>query len=306
VAEPVDASDLKSGGEFSPCRFKSDLRQEIFLSKAMKWFERRKKIEKESRKKEIPDGVWLKCESCGEILYKKEVEKNLMVCSKCNFHFRVNSSFYKKLLLDAGTFIAFDEDIRTTDPLQFKGYRKKIEEARRQTSLSEAVICGEAKIDGRDIEVAIMDFSFIGGSMGSVVGEKVKMAIERASKANVPLLIVNASGGARMQEGILSLMQMAKTATALNKLKTPYISVLTNPTTAGVLASYASLGDIVIAEPGALIGFAGPRVIKQTIKKELPEGFQRAEFMLEHGLVDLVVSRKDLRQTIISLLSHFC
>jgi len=172
--------------------------------------------------------------------------------------------------------------------------------------LTEAVTCGEAKINGRNIEVAIMDFSFIGGSMGSVVGEKVKRAIERASKANLPFITVNASGGARMQEGILSLMQMAKTSTALNKLKTPYISVLTNPTTAGVLASYASLGDIIIAEPGALIGFAGPRVIKQTIKKELPEGFQRAEFMLEHGLVDMVVSRKDLRQTIISLLSHFC
>ncbi len=272
----------------------------------MKWFERRKKVEKESKKKEIPDGVWIKCDSCGEILYKKEVEKNLMVCSKCNFHFRVNSAFYKKLLLDEGTFKIFDENIRTTDPLQFKGYKKKIEEARRKTSLTEAVTCGEAKIDGRDVEVAIMDFSFIGGSMGAVVGERIKRSIERAGKADLPLLIVNASGGARMQEGILSLMQMAKTATALNKLKTPYISVLTNPTTAGVLASYASLGDILIAEPGALIGFTGARVIKQTIKKELPEGFQRAEFMLEHGLADMVVSRKDLRQTIISLLSHFC
>jgi acetyl-CoA carboxylase carboxyl transferase subunit beta len=272
----------------------------------MKWFERRKKIEKESKKKEIPDGVWIKCDSCEEILYKKEVEKNLMVCSKCNFHFRANSAFYKKLLLDADTFKVLDKNLRAADPLQFKGYKKKVEEARRVTSLTEAVTCGEAKIDGRDVEVAFMDFSFIGGSMGSVVGEKVKRSIERASKANLPLLIVNTSGGARMQEGILSLMQMAKTATTLNKLKTPYISVLTNPTTAGVLASYASLGDIIIAEPGAHIGFAGPRVIKQTIKKELPEGFQRAEFMLEHGLVDMIISRKDLRQTIISLLSHFC
>jgi acetyl-CoA carboxylase carboxyl transferase subunit beta len=272
----------------------------------MKWFERRKKVEKESRKKEIPDGVWIKCDSCGEILYKKEVEKNLMVCSKCNFHFKVNSSFYRKLLLDEGTFKAFDNNIKTADPLQFKGYKKKVEEAKKKTFLTEAVTCGEAKIGGRDIEVSIMDFSFIGGSMGSVVGEKVKRSIERASKSNLPLLIVSASGGARMQEGILSLMQMAKTATILNKLKTPYISVLTNPATAGVLASYASLGDIIIAEPGAHIGFAGPRVIKQTIKKELPEGFQRAEFMLEHGLVDMIVSRKDLRQTIISLLSHFC
>jgi len=272
----------------------------------MKWFQIRKKIGKESKKKEIPDGLWLKCPSCGEILYKKETEKNLMVCSKCNFHFRTGSAFYKKLLLDEGSFTALDENIQTADPLQFKGYRKKIEAVKEETSLSEAVITGEAKIDGRDIEVAIMDFSFIGGSMGSVVGERVKRAIERASKVSLPLVTVNASGGARMQEGILSLMQMAKTATALNKLKTPYISVLTNPTTAGVLASYASLGDILIAEPGALIGFAGPRVIKQTIKKELPEGFQRAEFLLEHGLIDMIVSRRDLRRTIIALLEHLC
>jgi acetyl-CoA carboxylase carboxyl transferase subunit beta len=272
----------------------------------MKWFQIRKKIGKESAKKVIPDGLWIKCTSCEEILYKKEVEKNLMVCSKCNFHFRASSDFYKKLLLDEGSFTPFDENVQTADPLQFTGYRKKIEMAKRETSLSEAVITGEAKIDGRDVEVVIMDFSFIGGSMGSVVGERVKRAIERASKRDLPLLTVNASGGARMYEGILSLMQMAKTATALNKLKTPYISVLTNPTTAGVLASYASLGDILIAEPGALIGFAGPRVIKQTIKKELPDGFQRAEFLLEHGLIDMIVSRKELKDTIVSLLSHLC
>ncbi len=272
----------------------------------MKWFQIRKKIGKGSSKREIPDGLWIKCPSCEEILYKKEVQKNLMVCSKCNFHFRVGSDFYRELLLDENSFTPFDEDIKTVDPLQFKGYRKKVEASRRETSLSEAVLCGEAKIDGRDVEVAIMDFSFIGGSMGSVVGERVKRAIERASESSLPLLIVNASGGARMQEGILSLMQMAKTATALNKLKTPYISVLTNPTTAGVFASYASLGDILIAEPGALIGFAGPRVIKQTIKKELPDGFQRAEFLLEHGLIDMIVSRKELKDTIVSLLSHLC
>ncbi|MEO0294006.1 MAG: acetyl-CoA carboxylase, carboxyltransferase subunit beta [candidate division WOR-3 bacterium] len=265
-----------------------------------------KEEDKGRRKREVPDGLWLKCESCGEILYKKEVEKNLMVCSKCNFHFKVSNFFYRDLLLDPGTFKIFDENLRTADPLKFKGYKKKLKEAMEQTSLTEAVVAGEAKIDGRDIEIVFMEFSFIGGSMGSVVGERVKRAIERASKSNLPLLTVNASGGARMQEGILSLMQMAKTATALNKLKTPYISILTNPTTAGVLASYASLGDIVIAEPGALIGFAGPRVIKQTIKKELPEGFQRAEFMLEHGLIDMVVARKDLRKTIISILSHLC
>jgi acetyl-CoA carboxylase carboxyl transferase subunit beta len=272
----------------------------------MKWFQIRKKVGKGNSKKEIPDGLWIKCPSCEEILYKKEVQKNLMVCSKCNFHFKAGSDFYKKLLLDENSFIPFDEDIATVDPLQFKGYRKKIEMAKKGTSLSEAVITGEAKIDDRDVEVAIMDFSFVGGSMGAVVGERVKRTIERASESKLPLLIVNASGGARMQEGIFSLMQMAKTATALNKLKTPYISVLTNPTTAGVLASYASLGDILIAEPGALIGFAGPRVIKQTIKKELPDGFQRAEFLLEHGLIDMIVSRKELKDAIISLLSHLC
>lgn len=278
----------------------------FFDDYVMKWFQRRKKVEKEGIKKEIPNGVWIKCPSCGEILYKKETIKNLMVCSKCNFHFRVGSDFYKKLLLDEGTFKEFDENLRCADPLNFKGYKKKVDKAIKETSLSEAVITGEAKIEDRELEVAIMDFSFIGGSMGSVVGEKIKRAIDRAREKEIPFLTVNASGGARMQEGILSLMQMAKTATALNKLKKPYISILTNPTTAGVFASYASLGDIVIAEPGALVGFAGPRVIKQTIKKELPEGFQRAEFLLEHGLVDMIVSRKNLRQTIISLLSHLC
>jgi acetyl-CoA carboxylase carboxyl transferase beta subunit len=190
--------------------------------------------------------------------------------------------------------------------LNFKGYKKKIEKTVKNTSLNEAVITGEAKIGDRELEVAIMDFSFVGGSMGSVVGEKIKRAINRAVEKEVPFLTVNASGGARMQEGVFSLMQMAKTATSLNKLNKPYISILTNPTTGGVLASFASLGDIIVAEPGALIGFAGPRVIKQTIQKELPEGFQRAEFLIEHGMVDMIVSRKNLRQTIISLLSHLC
>jgi acetyl-CoA carboxylase carboxyl transferase subunit beta len=272
----------------------------------MKWFQRRKKVEKEGVKKEIPNGVWIKCPSCGEILYKKQTIKNLMVCSKCDFHFRVGSDFYKKLLFDEGTFNAFDENLRCADPLNFKGYKKKIEKTVKNTSLNEAVITGEAKIGDRELEVAIMDFSFVGGSMGSVVGEKIKRAINRAVEKEVPFLTVNASGGARMQEGVFSLMQMAKTATSLNKLNKPYISILTNPTTGGVLASFASLGDIIVAEPGSLIGFAGPRVIKQTIQKELPEGFQRAEFLIEHGMVDMIVSRKNLRQTIISLLSHLC
>lgn len=270
----------------------------------MKWFQRRKKVEKESKKKEIPDGVWMKCDSCGEILYRKETEKNLMVCPKCDNHFRVNSSFYKEILLDEDTFEEKDSDLTATDFLNFKKYRKKIKKTVKKTDLNEAIICGNAQIDGVDVEVCIMDFSFIGGSMGSVVGEKVKRAVLRARESGVPLVIVSASGGARMHEGIMSLMQMAKTATILNKLETPFISILTHPTTAGVLASFASLGDIILAEPGALIGFTGPRVIKQTIKKELPEGFQRSKFLLEHGLVDKVVNRKNLKKTISSLLYH--
>jgi acetyl-CoA carboxylase carboxyl transferase subunit beta len=209
------------------------------------------------------------------------------------------------LLLDENSFVEKDRNLYPCDKLNFKDYKAKLKKAQKKTSLNDAVVCGQGKIEGRDIEICIMDFSFIGGSMGSVVGEKVKRSINRATEMNLPLVIVSTSGGARMHEGILSLMQMAKTATVLTKLKTPYISILTNPTTAGVMASYASLGDIIIAEPDALIGFAGPRVIKQTIKRELPEGFQRSEFMLEHGLVDKVVHRKDLKNTVNTIIKHF-
>jgi len=270
----------------------------------MKWFERRKSIEKESKKKDIPDGVWIKCDSCGEILYKKEIMKKFMVCPKCNYHFKVNASFYKSILLYGDSFKEEDRNLFPSNPLKFKDYSEKLKKAQKKTSLNDAIICGQGKIDGRDIEICIMDFSFIGGSMGSVVGEKVKRAIQRACDMELPLIIISASGGARMHEGILSLMQMAKTATALSKLHTPFISILTNPTTAGVMASYASLGNIIVAEPGALIGFAGPRVIKQTIKRELPDGFQRSEFQLEHGFVDMVVHRKNLRETVSILLGH--
>ncbi|MCK4528691.1 acetyl-CoA carboxylase carboxyltransferase subunit beta [candidate division WOR-3 bacterium] len=270
----------------------------------MQWFKRRKSIEDKSKKREIPDGLWIKCDGCGEILYKKQIEKNLMVCPKCNHHFRVNSPLYKTLLLDEGTFGEKDENLLPADPLTFKDYQEKIKKSRKKTFLNDAIVCGEGKIKGRDVEICIMDFNFIGGTMGSVVGEKVKRAIQRASDKGLPLIIVTATGGARMQEGMLSLMQMAKTAAALNRLHTPFISILTYPSTAGVLASYASLGDVIIAEPGAHIGFAGPRVIEQTIKRELPEGFQRSEFMLEHGFVDMVVHRKDLRDTVDILLNH--
>lgn len=272
----------------------------------MKWFQRRKGIEKKSKKKDIPDGVWIKCDGCGEILYKKETEKNLMVCPKCDYHFRIDSSFYGNILLDKDTFEIANDEIKPCNPLKFKGYSEKLKKTQNKTSLNEAIICGKGEIKERDVEICIMDFSFIGGSMGSVVGEKVKMAIERASKREVPLVIVSASGGARMHEGILSLMQMAKTATYLNKLDKPFISILTHPTTAGVLASYASLGNVIIAEPGALIGFTGPRVIKQTIKEELPEGFQTSEFLLKHGLIDMVVNRKELRDTVDKILTHLC
>lgn len=276
----------------------------IYLEQIMKWFQRRKRIEKESKRKDIPDGVWIKCDNCGEILYKKEIMKKFMVCTKCDYHFKVNSFFYKSILLDEDSFEEEDIKIYPCDPLKFKDYKQKLKKAQKRTTLNDAIICGQGKIEGKGIEICIMDFSFIGGSMGSVVGEKVKRAIQRAIDKELPLIIVSASGGARMHEGILSLMQMAKTATTLSKLHTPYISILTNPTTAGVMASYASLGDIIIAEPGALIGFAGPRVIKQTLKKELPEGFQRSEFLLEHGFVDMVVHRKYLQDTVKIILGH--
>lgn len=274
----------------------------------MRWFVRKEKGIKSKEKKPIPDGVWVKCDSCGEILYRKELEKNLWVCPRCSYHFRISHKKYLEMLLDEGTFKEKDGNLAPVDFLKFKDYPKKIEKSMKNTGLKDAIICGEGKIEGMDVEICVMDFKFIGGSMGSVVGEKVKRAIYRAKERKVPLIIVNASGGARMQEGILSLMQMAKTASALNLLaeeKVPYISILTNPTTAGVMASYASLGDAVIAEPGALLGFAGPRVIQQTIKQELPPGFQRSEFMLKHGMIDMIVERKNLKKTVVTLLRHF-
>ncbi len=265
----------------------------------------RKKISS-GEKKEIPDGLWLKCKKCGAMLYRRLVEKNYWVCEHCGYHFRIGALEYIKLLTDE--FKPLYEDILSDDPLNFKGYKERIERDMKKTGLTEAIITGDAKISSYRVALGVMDFGFIGGSMGSVVGERVTRLIYHAIDERIPLITVNASGGARMQEGILSLMQMAKTAAALGLLsqhKIPYISVLTNPTMAGVMASYASLGDIVIAEPGALIGFAGPRVIKQTIKQELPPGFQTAEFLLEHGLVDMVVPRPKLKETIIKILDFF-
>jgi len=259
-------------------------------------------------KREIPDGVWLKCERCGEILYRKGLEKNLWICSKCRFHFRISSRDYVALLLDGGDFKEMDATLLPTDPLRFAGYEEKIKDSQKKTQLKEAVICGEGRIGGHDVVISVMDFRFVGGSMGSVVGEKVKRAVLRAMERRVPLVIVSTSGGARMQEGILSLMQMTKTAAALSELsreRVPFVSILTDPTYAGVMASYASLGDVIVSEPGALIGFAGRRVIEQTIGEELPPEFQRSEFMLKHGMVDMVVERRDLKKTLVRLLEFF-
>ncbi|MDD2889200.1 MAG: acetyl-CoA carboxylase, carboxyltransferase subunit beta [bacterium] len=270
------------------------------------WFKKEKGIEVTTIKREVPNGLWVKCEECGEILYKKELAKNLWICEFCNYHFKISARKYIEILTDE--FKELDIDIQTANPLQFEGYLDKIKTASEKTGQKEAILIGEGKIGDYKIALGVMDFRFVGGSMGSVVGELVTKAIEFALSNKIPLIIINASGGARMQEGILSLMQMAKTSAALSELADahiPYISILTNPTTAGVMASYASLGDVVIAEPKALLGFAGPRVIQQTIKQELPEGFQKAEFCLEHGLIDAVVSRDKLKKTLIGIFDFF-
>lgn len=275
----------------------------------MLWFKKKRGVEPQ-RPKEVPEGLWLKCDQCGEIIYKKQLDRTFWTCPHCGFHFRVTSDYYIRILLDDGQFEEYDANIRSVDPLRFrdsKRYPERLAAAMKKTGLTEAIRVGIGKIDNIPVSFGVMDFRFIGGSMGSVVGERVARAIERALERKIPLVIVSASGGARMQEGILSLMQMAKTAALLAKLddeRIPYISVLTNPTTAGVMASYASLGDVIIAEPKALLGFAGPRVIQQTIGQELPEGFQSSEFFQEHGFVDAVVPRPKLRESVALLLRY--
>lgn len=258
-----------------------------------------------NRKITIPDGLWQRCDSCHEILYRKTLEKNFFICPRCNYHFRISSRHYIELLIDQGEFEEFDSDMAPTNPLGFPNYEAKIKEAQAKTALKEGFIYGKGKINDKIIILGVMDFNFIGGSMGSVVGEKVAAAIRLAHRERIPLIIISTSGGARMQEGIFSLMQMAKTSAflaLLHEAKIPYISIVTNPTFAGVMASYASLGDIIIAEPGAILGFTGPRVIEQTIGEKLPEGFQSADFLLKHGFIDMVVSRKDLKETISKIL----
>ncbi len=254
-----------------------------------------------SVKKDIPEGLWLKCDKCGEILYVKELGKNLKVCSRCAFHFRLNAKERIDITVDEGSFKEFNQEIGAENPLDFPNYAEKLEKALVTTGIKEAVVTGEATINGNPVVVAVMDSNFIMGSMSSMVGEKITLAIEKSIEKRLPLVIFSASGGARMQEGIVSLMQMAKTSAALHKLSKEgllFVSVLTDPTTGGVTASFASLGDINIAEPNVTIGFAGPRVIEQTIKQKLPEGFQKAEFLLKHGLLDKVVPRKELKDVL--------
>lgn len=279
----------------------------------MAWF-KKDKIQKEKtpvKRVKIPEGAWVKCDNCKEIVYKREVEKSLKVCPKCNYHFRISAKERIDLLIDEGTFLEMDKNISSKDPLNFKDivkYRDRLRESERKTGKKDAMTTGEGRINGYPVVLAVLDFSFMGGSMGSVVGEKIFRSAEKAIEKNIPLIIVSSSGGARMQEGILSLMQMAKSAAAIARLeekKIPYISILTDPTFGGVTASFGMLGDIIIAEPRSLIGFAGPRVIEQTIKQTLPEGFQRAEFLLDHGMIDLIVERKNLKDTLTKILSFF-
>ena len=275
----------------------------------MPWFSRSKdNISPDSQKKDLPDGLWEKCPSCGEIIHRKQLESNLWTCLKCDHHFRIGSNEYITILLDKGSFKEMHKKMRSPDPLKFedtKKYKDRLNSTVKSLGLYEAVKVGTGKIEDRNIAFGCMDFQFIGGSMGSVVGEKIARIIDKAHKSKIPLVIVSESGGARMMEGAFSLMQLAKTSSRLTRLADagiPYISVITDPTTGGTTASYAMLGDINIAEPNALIGFAGPRVIKQTIGKDLPEGFQKSEFLLEKGFIDVISSRKNLKETINNLL----
>jgi acetyl-CoA carboxylase carboxyl transferase subunit beta len=262
-------------------------------------------------KSNVPEGLWTKCPACGEVVTKAELEQNLQVCPKCDHHLTLGAAERIKSLVDEGSFKERDADLLSVDSLKFRGvatYQERLETYRKKTGLKDAVITGDAKIDGHPVGLAVMDFNFIAATMGSVVGEKITRIIERATKNKWPVIIISASGGARMYEGMLSLMQMAKTSGALARhaeVKLPYISILTNPTTAGVMASYASLGDLIIAEPKCMIGFAGPRVIRETTHQELPKGFQTAEFLQDHGLVDMIVSRHRMREVLAQLLGFF-
>jgi acetyl-CoA carboxylase carboxyl transferase subunit beta len=270
----------------------------------MNWLTKAKQGIKTWRKKEVPDGLWEKCPSCGEILYRKELLRQLSVCPKCEYHFRINASAYIDILTDEGSFEETETGLTSVDPLQFRDSRKyseRLNSAVKKTGRNSAIITGTATVNGNPTALAVLDFSFLGGSMGSVVGEKIRRIADVALENGLPLVILSASGGARMQESILSLMQMAKTSAAMASLARaglPYISILTNPTTGGVAASFAFQGDVIIAEPKALVGFAGPRVIRETVGEELPEGFQRSEFLLEHGMIDMIKNRRELKKAL--------
>jgi len=268
----------------------------------MAWFKREAgELDTSGEKKVRTEGLWVKCESCRQIIWKKDLEENMNVCPKCEKHFRIDARTRLAQLLDGGEYETFDDNLASTDPLKFvdlKPYSSRLRQAQEETGLKDAIINVQGKLEGRPVVASAMEYAFIGGSMGAVVGEAITRAVERALDSRTPLIIVSASGGARMMEGVVSLMQLAKISAALarlDKARVPYISLLTDPTTGGVTASFAMLGDLNIAEPGALIGFAGPRVIEQTIRQKLPPGFQRSEFLLDHGMLDAVVHRKQLR-----------
>jgi acetyl-CoA carboxylase carboxyl transferase subunit beta len=274
------------------------------------WFrkDRAPKEPRENRQSKVPEGLWVKCDSCRQILYNKELARNLKVCPKCGFHFRLSAPERLRMLFDDEKYVELDSELRSSDPLKFrdsKRYRDRLKQSEENVGPSEAIVTASGTMGGIPVVIGAMEFFFLGGSMGSVVGEKVARAAERSRRERRPLVLVSTSGGARMQEGILSLMQMGKIAAALGRLseaRVPYISVLADPTTGGVTASYAMLGDLNVAEPNALIGFAGPRVIEQTIRQTLPEGFQRSEFLLEHGMVDLIVPRPEMKATLVRCL----
>ncbi len=268
----------------------------------MAWFKRQSgELDTSGEKRVRTEGLWVKCDQCRQIIWKKDLEDNLNVCPKCERHFRIDARTRLSQLLDDNEYEIFDSNLTSTDPLKFvdlRAYKSRLKQAQEDTGLQDAVVNAQGKLNGRLVILSAMEYSFIGGSMGAVVGEAITRAIERATETRVPIIIVSASGGARMMEGVVSLMQLAKISAALARLdeaRVPYISVLTDPTTGGVTASFAMLGDLNVAEPGALIGFAGPRVIEQTIRQKLPQGFQRAEFLLDHGMLDAVVPRKQLK-----------
>lgn len=278
----------------------------------MAWFKKQKTASSEvAPRSKSAEGMWLKCNHCREIVYRKEVDRNNKVCPKCDYHFPISVMERIALLTDLGTFKEWDTELSPLDPLSFhdtKSYKDRVKAQQEKTGRKDALVIGEGQVEGRRVIFCVFDFSFMGGSMGSVVGEKFCRAVDRALEMKAPVVLVTASGGARMQEGILSLMQMAKTSTAVAKLgeaRLPFISILADPTFGGVTASIAMLGDVIIAEPKALIGFAGPRVIEQTIKQQLPDQFQRAEFLLEHGMIDMIVERKQLKDTLSTLVTHF-